>query len=233
MFVERLDEAPRSNIGLKLIAGVSFTILGILLTADNLDLLVADRFVRFWPAMVVLAGLVKIYEPGSALIGIALIVAGSWLLAYNVGLIRFRIFDMWPLVLIGIGVVLVGRAFGVMPQPRMPKNLAIFSAQTIEETAKDYAGGRLTAVLGGYELDLTRAGIRQSPAVLEVFALMGGIEITVPEEWEVVSEVTPVMAGVEVKTPRSAATDPKKKLIIRGATVMGGVEVKSAPQRQL
>ena len=232
MYAERIEETRRSNIGLKLIAGIFFTLLGILLTADNLDLLVADRYVRFWPVMVVLAGLVKVYEPGSALLGIILIVVGAWLLAHNVGLIRFTIFDMWPLILIGIGVLLVGRAFGFMPQPHMPKNMAIFSAQKLDHGATDYTGGTLTAVMGGYEVDLTQAEIRQGPVVLNVYAMWGGIEIKVPEDWDVVSEVTPVMAGVEVHAPRSAVTDPKKRLIIRGAALMGGIEVKGVPRRQ-
>jgi hypothetical protein len=232
MYAERIDEPRRSNISLKLIAGIFFTLLGIVLTADNLDLLVADRYVRFWPVMVVVAGLVKVWEPGSALFGIILIAAGAWLLAHNVGLIRFTIFDMWPLILIGVGVLLVGRAFGFMPQPHIPTNMAVFSAQKLEHGATEYTGGTLTALMGGYEVDLTQADIRQSPAVLNVYAIWGGIEIKVPEEWDVVSEVTPVMAGVEVIAPRSAVTDPKKRLIIRGTAVMGGIEVKGVPRRQ-
>jgi len=232
MYAERIEEPRPGHIGLKLIAGIFFTLLGIVLTADNLDLLVADRYVRFWPVMVVLAGLVKVWEPGSALFGIILIAVGAWLLAHNVGLIRFTLFDMWPLILIGIGVLLVGRAFGFMPQPHIPKNMAVFSAQKLEHGATEYTGGTLTALLGGYEVDLTQADIRESPAVLNVCAIWGGIEIKVPEEWDVVSEVTPVMGGVEVTAPRSAATDPKKKLILRGAAIMGGIEVKGVPRRQ-
>lgn len=232
MYAEHLEEPRRSNIGLKLIAGIFFTVLGILLTADNLDLLVADRYIRLWPALVMLAGLVKVYEPGSALLGIALLIVGAWLLAHNVGLIRFTIFDMWPIILIGIGVLLVGRAFGFMPQPHLPKNMVLLSAQKLEHGARDYTGGTLTAVLGGYEVDLTQADIRQSPAVLNVFALWGAIEIQVPEEWDVQSEVMPVMGGVEVTTPRGAVVDPKKRLILRGSALMGGIEVKGVPRRQ-
>jgi hypothetical protein len=40
----------------------------------------------------------------------------------------------------------------------------------------------------------------------------------------VVGEVIPVMAGFEVKTSPVAA--PQKKLIVRGAALMAGIEVK-------
>ena len=101
------------------------------------------------------------------------------------------------------------RGRGFMPQPHIPRNMAVFSAQKLEHGATEYTGGTLTALLGGYEVDLTQADIRQSPAVLNVLAIWGGIEIKVPDEWDVVSEVTPVMAGVEVTAPRSAMTTPR------------------------
>jgi len=66
--------------------------------------------------------------------------------------------------------------------------------------------------------------------VIETIAVWGGIEILVPYEWEIVGEVVPVMGGFEVKVRPSASTG--KQLIVRGAAVMGGVNVKSAPGRR-
>jgi ribonuclease R len=86
--------------------------------------------------------------------------------------------------------------------------------------------GNVVAVMGGQTIDLMDADITTSPAVLDVFALWGGIEILVPDHWEVISEVTPFMAGFEMKRGR-AAGDPSKRLIIRGAAVMAGIEVKA------
>ena len=57
-----------------------------------------------------------------------------------------------------------------------------------------------------------------------------GVEVLVPYEWEIVGEVVPVMGGFEVKVRPAAPTG--KQLIVRGAAVMGGVEVKSAPGRR-
>ena len=45
--------------------------------------------------------------------------------------------------------------------------------------------------MGGCELDLTDAEMKNSPAVIEVFAMWGGIEIFVPDSWEIVAEVVP------------------------------------------
>jgi len=78
--------------------------------------------------------------------------------------------------------------------------------------------------MGGVELDLTDATMTQSPAVIEAFAMWGGIEISVPETWEVTGEVVPFMGGFEIKVAPVGA--PQRRLIVRGTAIMGGIEVK-------
>jgi len=68
-------------------------------------------------------------------------------------------------------------------------------------------------------------------AVIEVFAFWGGIDIKVPEDWTVITRAMPLMGGVEDKT-RSPLQAGKKRLVIRGIVVMGGVAVKNAAVRQ-
>jgi hypothetical protein len=79
--------------------------------------------------------------------------------------------------------------------------------------------------MGGCELDLRHAAI-DGEAVIDVFALWGGIDIRVPENWTVVSRVTPVLGGVDDKT-RPAAGASLHRLVLRGFVVMAGVEVKN------
>ena len=84
--------------------------------------------------------------------------------------------------------------------------------------------------LGGCEVDLTAAEITKSPAEIETVAVMGAVVITVPDGWEIIGHVIPVMGGFEVNVrPGDGAG---KKLIVRGAAIMGGVEIKSAPARK-
>lgn len=208
----------------KLVVGLFFAVVGVVLTADNLGVLNSDDFLIYWPAVLVVIGVLKLFDVGTRMVGTLLIIAGSWILALNVGVINFSIFDMWPLILIAVGVGLVARAFGVGPSGlSLPTNAAFFGQKKVVETSKDYRGGHIAAILGGYELDLTGADITNGPAVVEVLTIWGGIEIYVPESWEIIGEVTPIMAGFEVK---QSGSDSRKQLIIKGLALMAGVEVK-------
>ena len=230
--MELTERQPNPAANVKLIVGIALAAAGLILTADNLDLVVAERYLRWWPIVLIVIGAMKVATPGTRIFGTVVTIVGAWILAYNLNLIHFTIFDLWPLILIGIGVMMVGRATGVIGDPSgavanftKGEGLALLGSRKIVSTSRDFRGSSLSAILGGYELDLTGADIAQSPAVVDVFAFWGGIEIYVPENWEVVGEVTPFMAGFEVRA--RGAADPSKRLIVRGFAMMAGVEVKS------
>jgi hypothetical protein len=64
------------------------------------------------------------------------------------------------------------------------------------------------------------------PAVVDATAIWGGIEILVPEDWEVIGEVVPVIGGFEMKVA-SSVSSAGGQLVVRGVALMGGIEVKS------
>ena len=80
--------------------------------------------------------------------------------------------------------------------------------------------------MGGCEIDLRPSTIAEGPAVIECFALWGGIDLIVPEDWMVTGKVIPLMGGFEDNT-KPATGGPRKELIVRGLAIMGGVEVRN------
>ena len=62
-------------------------------------------------------------------------------------------------------------------------------------------------------------------AIIDTFAFWGGIEIKVPEDWEVVNYGSAFLGAFENKTrPLPGAS---RRLIVTGTAIMGGVEVKN------
>jgi hypothetical protein len=103
--------------------------------------------------------------------------------------------------------------------------VAILGGVSRGNNSRMFRGADLIAIMGGCEIDLRKAAIN-GEAVIDVFAMWGGIEIRVPEDWTVASQVFPLMGGVEDKTrPPQGAT--AHRLVLRGFAIMGGVEIKN------
>jgi predicted membrane protein len=101
---------------------------------------------------------------------------------------------------------------------------AILGGVERRNNSPDFRGGSATAIMGRCEIDLRAASIANPDgAVLEVFAMWGAIEIRVPQDWTVVSNVDPIMGGYEDGT--RPPKEDSKRLVIRGTALMGGIEV--------
>jgi predicted membrane protein len=233
-----LPEQP-SNASIRvtpqLVVGLIVIAVGVLMTLDNLQIIDASQYLRFWPAALIGLGLVKVWNSsegtGGGFGGFLFIVIGAWLLLEQTTLVRISFWDMWPALLVAFGVFLVWKGLS-SPGRRMPltsndlvNGTALLGAVSRGNNSAAFRGGELTAVMGGCELDLRHAAI-DGEAVIDVFALWGGIEIKVPQDWTVVSHVMPILGGVDDQTrpPQNAS---RHRLVLRGFIVMAGVEIKN------
>ncbi|MFT3932966.1 MAG: DUF5668 domain-containing protein [Chitinophagaceae bacterium] len=103
---------------------------------------------------------------------------------------------------------------------------ALSNAQRIV-TSKNFKGGDVTCFMGGAEINLTQADITGS-VVMDLTAIMGGVKLIVPSNWEIKSEVTTIMGGVEDKRQvQGKIIDFNKVLVLKGTAFMGGIELRS------
>jgi predicted membrane protein len=226
----------------KLIVGVLVIGLGVLFLLDNLDLVDFHRAITFWPVAFIVAGVLKLLDtrsPNGYLFGSILVGVGVILILNRTGLFYIHWRTIWPLALIAVGGSLLYRALrdkAHRPQAGMlvPEG-GDASDEVIDVTAflagferrissRPFRGGEVTAIMGGCNLDLRDASI-EGEAVLNVFALWGGITLRCPPDWTIVLRGTPIMGGFEEKT--ATPPDSSKRLLIRGYAIMGGVEVRN------
>jgi Cell wall-active antibiotics response 4TMS YvqF/Domain of unknown function (DUF5668) len=169
----------------------------------------AEEYIRFWPASLIGVGLVKLWHSregsGGGFGGFVFTVAGSWLLLEQLSVVRLSFWQLWPTLLVFFGGFLVWQG---LSRPRAVRDadtnsavsaMAVLGGVMRGNNSRAFRGGDLTAVMGGCELDLRHAAI-DGEAVIDVFALWGGIEIRVPEDWSVESRVVPILGGVDDKT---------------------------------
>lgn len=228
----------RSIVTPRLLMGLALIFVGGIYTLDRLGYVEARDLIDYWPVILIIVGLGKLIWPGSGggrLTGILLVFVGAWLLAYYFYYIDWNPWDFWPLILVFVGLRIVAQGvFGRRPATgdgaSMVNGMAILGGTRRTSHSKDFRGGDLVAFMGGCEVDLRQARIAESPAVIDAFAMWGGIEIAVPRDWHVVTQGVPLLGGYEDKTvgpdddPTSA---PRQELIVKGFAIMGGVEIKN------
>ena len=216
-------------------------IVGVVLLLDHMGYVSADRLWRFWPLLLVLAGVSRLSQPGRRAWGALMIVAGVLFQLDNLGVLHFRWADLWPLVIISVGMMMIWNAFEARKvrvgatgsseaQPTMNAT-AVFGGVERRISARDFRRGTISAIFGGAEIDFHDADIEGDEATLEVNAIFGGAEIRVPETWTVEFHGQTIFGGYSDKTRTVAAADPngpkRKTLFITGTTMFGGVEVKN------
>jgi predicted membrane protein len=230
---------PQLAIGLFVMA------IGVLLTLDRLNVIDAGRIVRYWPTALIALG-VAIWMRGrdaqGRFWGSVWIFVGTWLLLNTLGIVRIGFWELfWPLVLVLVGLKLVlhtvrqGQRKGDATVPGGTSLFAMLGESKRSSDDKAFRGGQMTAIMGGCHLDLRGATIPAGEeAVVDVFALMGGLEIWVPSGWTVIPDVVPILGGVEDKrllrvgsAPGEGDAQAPARLLLRGQVVMGGLTIKN------
>lgn len=234
---------PRPRITSQVVLGLMAIACGVLFTLDNLEILDARDYLQYWPVVFVAVGGLKLWNARADghgwLAGLIFVGLGSWMLINRVIYFRFSPREFFPMILVFFGGYLVWRGFGGTRRGRVVDGSSSFSGLAImggvarRSNSQAFQGADLTAIMGGCEIDLRHASIAPgTEAVIDVFALWGGIEIKVPEDWTVVIRAIPLMGGVEDKTRLLQPPPvPEKRLVISGIVVMGGVVVKNSPHR--
>jgi predicted membrane protein len=219
------------------VIGVGVIAAGILFLYDNFGYRTAGTILGYWPVVLIAVGLLKLVSARSvpAAIGASIwALIGMWILSDRVQVLQPTVAGLlkiaWPMVLVGLGFVILRRALsGERIVPAEPADFvdvtAIAAGVNRVVAATDFKGGDITAIFGGSELDLRRTVLHKQ-AMVDVFTLFGGVELTVPESWAVEPKVTSIFGGVEDKTRPS--TDPgAPRLIVSGTVIFGGLQLKN------
>jgi len=235
-------------------------ILGFLVVAAGTVLLLKSLGVhinidvwKFWPLLVIVAGLSKIVTTkGKRHIwsGLVFTAIGTLFLLNNLGQIKFWFDDLWPILIILVGLEIIRHSlFGKSKKSgsccgnseefkafftkgeKLPIDKDFFNISAFLGSAehvydqKDFKGGKVSGVLGGIVIDLRDAEMAEDTATIFVSGFMAGIEIYVPNTWKVTVDGSSFMAAFENKTKTTG--DAEKELIIKGSAFMAGIEIKN------
>ncbi|MDO8178372.1 MAG: DUF5668 domain-containing protein [Undibacterium sp.] len=224
----------------RILLGAFILIIGVLSLVDNLNIFNTRSLLQFWPTVFIVLGALKIVQAknnSGYLIGGTLITAGIVMTLNRLGFISFNMRDFWPVFLIIGGLLIIFKDRIKNTREMTDSNVlsslgsdskidvvAVMSGNQGKISSPDFRGGEITAIMGGVELDLRAASI-ETEAVLNVFAVWGGIVLKVPNDWTIINNGIAIMGGIDDKSV--PAMNSGKRLIITGYAIMGGVEIKN------
>jgi len=225
----------RTPVNARLFFGIAVLLLGVAWTLDNLHMIDASEYLRWWPAVALAWGLLLIAGIGirrQTVPGLFWVLLGGVTLLNTLDVFHVTIFDLWPLFLIVIGGSIVARAWGVGPaqtggdEPGSTFTVFVMMGGAERKVVSQaFRRGDVSAVMGGATIDFRSALPANGRAEIDVFALWGGVELIVPVGWKVMGEVSPILGGFDDATvPPMDSSAPV--LIVKGTALMGGVEVK-------
>jgi len=227
----------------KIVVGVFILLAGVFALINNFGFYTGIDFWDFWPLILIIIGLGKLFQPAeyrNTFGGLVILIVGIFFQLSTLDIIDFGFRQLWPFILILVGIAILKQSFwGGKNSGGIESNTVNFMAMLgggeYNFNSQNLVGGSATAILGGGTINLANAEMTGDSMVIDVFALMGGVDIIVPKHWSVIVNGLPIMGGisdktlmaVRQKTSPDAVPAESKKLIIKGIAIMGGVEVKN------
>ena len=156
--------------------------------------------------------------------------------AYNLNAIdelRSLVADL-PTVAARAGTEETARSPALVPSSEVPPRGAVFTVMGGHERTGSWIVPRqlkVVVIMGGAEIDLRDARFGAGITEIEIFVLMGGVNIIVPPGVRVESLGAAFMGGFELKAGDATALSPTHPVLrLSGLAIMGGVETETRYQ---
>jgi hypothetical protein len=108
------------------------------------------------------------------------------------------------------------------------RRLALMNGLDLSLTSQSLRRARIDLGMGGVNLDLTAAQLDPAGARVEVFGAMGGLNVRVPDEWQVTAEADSKTVGLNVGEPAVEPESAAPHLHLVSHAHMSGVNVERA-----
>lgn len=238
--------------------GLFLLLLGAAIVLNLLGFEISTRdILSYWPLLLVVAGLdwllssfrsrsaagerKTIFYPGRFLSGLIIFSIGALYLARKFGYLADLKTDMfWSILLAALLIIagfnlIRGRALA----ERSGGRWAFLGGVKVGGSSPwKLESGSYFAFMGGIDMDLTAAEIPDGETLLDLTAIMGGIDVKIPPDLAVVYEGTAILGGIAFKDQEDGGIVASRKigepgeaadgkyLRIQARAFMGGIDIK-------
>ncbi|MGM0530550.1 MAG: LiaF transmembrane domain-containing protein [Bacteroidota bacterium] len=224
------------------VLGIILVLIGITMIARSLNIFsveFADDLFS-WPMILVVLGIIFLSSKSNNTTGWILLIVGAIFLLPRITGLPYSLREVfWPVVFIGIGLLILFKSLGSFRRRGTPETsgssmdfideVAILGGNERKINSKSFKGGQITSILGGSQIYLLDARLAPGENVIELFTLFGGSTLIVPNHWNVKVEVTSIFGGFSDKRSliESREKEDEGLLIIKGIALFGGGELKN------
>lgn len=221
----------------KVLWGLGFIIVGILVLVNALGILEINVFFKgWWTLFIIIPCFVNIFKDNDKTASIIGTVFGILLLLAVRDVINFDL--LWkillPLVLIIIGLSLIFKdkvSDKVKDEiKKLNKNskdeyTATFSGQDLNFDDEEFKGCELNAIFGGIKCDIKNAKLKDD-VVINASSIFGGITLYVPKDVNVKVVSNSIFGGVSGNYNKNKNDKKGKTIYVNATCLFGGVEIK-------
>lgn len=197
------------------------------------------RYLFRWEVILIAVGFVMLLSHDNKGPGIVLLLVGGTLYFRDFFDFNFNFWQVFfPAILILAGVMIIFRKRFDSPHcekknlsdENMIDEFAFFGGGERTIVSQNFKGGKIFAVFGGSNFNLTRAKLAPGKNYIDVFAVFGGMKLVVPEEWNIKIHAQSIFGGFSDTHrihPQDTSDENNSELIIKGMVIFGGGEIKS------
>jgi class 3 adenylate cyclase len=117
------------------------------------------------------------------------------------------------------------------PKKQRRWHVAVMSGHSTKGRWRISGKTNAVAVMGGCDMDLRKAEIEGPEVEITAFAFWGGIDIVVPEGFDVELRGFSLMGGRDLSLRDAPIVPGSPRIVVKGIAVMAGINVKSRPNR--
>lgn len=192
----------RYLVGLLVIA---FGVIALLNNFAVTSISLGYVFSLLWPLLIITAGinfLINRRDIAGIVTGLIIVLIGLAFLGRNAHLFYFDMIYFWnifwPAIIILIGVNIMAKSSQVHSS-----HFAVMGALEKKQDGWELKSTEYTALMGGIELDIRKASFTEKEISLTLTAIMGGINIFVPDDIALTCNGTSILGGVNIKGQES------------------------------
>jgi len=225
------------------LAGIVIIAIGVIALLDNLGLVeISFSYLvnLLWPLLIGIAGINFIVNrrdipgivTGSLLIALGVIFLGNNAGFFDVDMRKFWQ-GFWPVIIILIGINVLSKN-----KSNSSGHLAIMGAVEKNNAGWELKSADYSALMGGIELDISKAAFSEKEINLGLTAILGGITVIVPEDVAITCNGTAVLGGIDLMgrgsggivgnaSMQSGDLQSADKIVhLNCLCIMGGIEIK-------